>query len=219
MQRKLRYNLKNTMVAKKKTEINSNIAAGLGSAIGAAVGDGVVNAAMSSKASAAEDSVVPEKEVKVVYVHSEHGHDDHNVTASTTPHSQAIPNAQPDNNVEVQPLHEPDVQPLHEPEEQIAQETETTNTPQPTNDAEAVAATPQAPTSDNNGIEVLGYETMTAGNGTSVDVAAVNVQGETVLLADANQDANLNGDVSDINIAQGGDDDYVNDADVQDYLA
>lgn len=207
------------MVAKKKTEINSNIAAGLGSAIGAAAGDAVVNVAMSSKASAAEDSVVPEKEVKVVYVHSEHGHDDHNATASTTPHSQAIPNAQPDNNVEVQLLHELDVQPLHEPEEQFAQETESTDIQQPANEVDAVAVAPQMPSSDNNGIEVLGYETMTAGDGSSVDVAAENVQGETVLLADANQDANLNGDVSDINIAQGGDDDYVNDADVQDYLA
>ena len=102
-------------------------------------------------------------------------------------------------------------------------------------------------------IEVVSYETVTNEDGSQIDVAVVNTQGQAVMIADVDQngvadimasDLNYNGqldngeivDVSDQNIAmqplqdaanmngnnmvaQTGEPDYINDANVDDYIA
>ena len=102
-------------------------------------------------------------------------------------------------------------------------------------------------------IEVVSYETVTNEDGSQMDVAVVNAQGQAVMIADVDQngladimasDLNYNGqldngeivDVSDQNIAmqplqdaanmngnnmvaQTGEPDYINDANVDDYIA
>ena len=136
------------------------------------------------------------------------------------------------------PSHNPTSHPTPQPA------TEPNPTPEPT------PASEPRPESE---IEVVSYETVTNEDGSQIDVAVVNAQGQAVMIADVDQngvadimasDLNYNGqldngeivDVSDQNIAmqplqdaanmngnnmvaQTGEPDYINDANVDDYIA
>ena len=202
------------MKEKKTSDVKSNVISGMSSTVGAAVGV-VAGSIISSEVNAAEIPVTPEEEQDVEVVSS-----------------------QPSNTGGSTPSHNPTPHPTLEPA------TEPNPTPEPT------PASEPRPESE---IEVVSYETVTNEDGSQMDVAIVNAQGQAVMIADVDQngladimasDLNYNGqldngeivDVSDQNIAmqplqdaanmngnnmvaQTGEPDYINDANVDDYIA
>lgn len=202
------------MKEKKTSDVKSNVISGMSSTVGAAVGV-VAGSIISSEVNAAEIPVTPEEEQDVEVVSS-----------------------QPSNTGGSTPSHNPTPHPTLEPA------TEPNPTPEPT------PASEPRPESE---IEVVSYETVTNEDGSQMDVAVVNAQGQAVMIADVDQngladimasDLNYNGqldngeivDVSDQNIAmqplqdaanmngnnmvaQTGEPDYINDANVDDYIA
>ena len=202
------------MKAKKTYDVKSNVISGMSSTVGAAVGV-VAGSIISSEVNAAEIPVTPEEEQDVEVVSS-----------------------QPSNTGGSTPSHNPTPHPTLEPA------TEPNPTPEPT---------PASEPRPEPEIEVVSYETVTNEDGSQMDVAVVNAQGQAVMIADVDQngvadimasDLNYNGqldngeivDVSDQNIAmqplqdaanmngnnmvaQTGEPDYINDANVDDYIA
>ena len=202
------------MKEKKTSDVKSNVISGMSSTVGAAAGV-VAGSIISSEVNAAEIPVTPEEEQDVEVVSS-----------------------QPSNTGGSTPSHNPTPHPTLEPA------TEPNPTPEPT------PASEPRPESE---IEVVRYETVTNEDGSQIDVAVVNAQGQAVMIADVDQngladimasDLNYNGqldngeivDVSDQNIAmqplqdaanmngnnmvaQTGEPDYINDANVDDYIA
>ena len=205
------------MKEKKTSDVKSNVISGMSSTVGAAVGV-VAGSIISSEVNAAEIPaaeipVTPEEEQDVEVVSSQPSK-----TGGSTPSHN--------------PTSHPTPQPATEP------------TPEPT------PASEPRPESE---IEVVSYETVTNEDGSQIDVAVVNAQGQAVMIADVDQngvadimasDLNYNGqldngeivDVSDQNIAmqplqdaanmngnnmvaQTGEPDYINDANVDDYIA
>lgn len=218
------------MKEKKKTsEVKSNVISGMSSTVGAAAGV-VSGSVISSKVNAAEIPVTPEEEQEVEVVSSQPSRPSGNTTHhNPTPAPEPAPEPTPAPTPEPDPRPEPE--PTPEPNPVIPE-------PEPTPDPE---------------IEVVSYETVTNEDGSQIDVAVVNAQGQTVMIADVDQngfadvmasDLNNNGqldngeivDISDQNIAMqplqeaanmGGNDmiaqnndvDYINDANVDDYIA
>ena len=202
------------MKEKKTSDVKSNVISGMSSTVGAAVGV-VAGSIISSEVNAAEIPVTPEEEQDVEVVSS-----------------------QPSKTGGSTPSHNPTSHPTPQPA------TEPNPTPEPT------PASEPRPESE---IEVVSYETVTNEDGSQMDVAVVNAQGQAVMIADVDQngvadimaaDLNNNGqldngeivDVSDQNIAmqplqdaanmngnnmvaQTGEPDYINDANVDDYIA
>lgn len=212
------------MKEKKTSEVKSNVISGMSSTVGAAAGV-VAGSVISSEVNAAEIPVTPEEEQEVEVVSSQPS-----VTSGSSTHHNPAPTPEPapEPTPEPEPRPEPTPEPNPEPEP----------TPGPTPEPE---------------IEVISYETVTNEDGSQMDVAVVNAQGQAVMIADVDQngyadvmasDLNNNGqldngeivDVSDQNIAMqplqeaanmGGNDmiaqtndvDYINDANVDDYIA
>ena len=207
------------MKEKKTSDVKSNVISGMSSTVGAAVGV-VAGSIISSEVNAAE---IPAAEIPV------------------TPEEEQdveVVSSQPSKTGESTPSHNPTPHPTLEPA------TEPNPTPEPT------PASEPRPESE---IEVVSYETVTNEDGSQMDVAVVNAQGQAVMIADVDQngvadimasDLNYNGqldngeivDVSDQNIAmqplqdaanmngnnmvaQTGEPDYINDANVDDYIA
>lgn len=202
------------MKEKKTSDVKSNVISGMSSTVGAAVGV-VAGSIISSEVNAAEIPVTPEEEQDVEVVSS-----------------------QPSKTGGSTPSHNPTPHPTLEPA------TEPNPTPEPT---------PASEPRPEPEIEVVSYETVTNEDGSQMDVAVVNAQGQAVMIADVDQngvadimasDLNYNGqldngeivDVSDQNIAmqplqdaanmngnnmvaQTGEPDYINDANVDDYIA
>ena len=202
------------MKEKKTSDMKSNVISGMSSTVGAAVGV-VAGSIISSEVNAAEIPVTPEEEQDVEVVSSQPSK-----TGGSTPSHNPTPNPTPEPATEPNP------------------------TPEPT------PASEPRPESE---IEVVSYETVTNEDGSQMDVAVVNAQGQAVMIADVDQngvadimasDLNYNGqldngeivDVSDQNIAmqplqdaanmngnnmvaQTGEPDYINDANVDDYIA
>ena len=202
------------MKEKKTSDVKSNVISGMSSTVGAAAGV-VAGSIISSEVNAAEIPATPEEEQDVEVVSS-----------------------QPSNTGGSTPSHNPTSHPTPQPA------TEPNPTPEPT------PASEPRPESE---IEVVSYETVTNEDGSQMDVAVVNAQGQAVMIADVDQngvadimasDLNYNGqldngeivDVSDQNIAmqplqdaanmngnnmvaQTGEPDYINDANVDDYIA
>lgn len=202
------------MKEKKTSDMKSNVISGMSSTVGAAVGV-VAGSIISSEVNAAEIPITPEEEQDVEVVSSQTSK-----TGGSTP------------------SHNPTSHPTQEPA------TEPNPTPEPT------PASEPRPESE---IEVVSYETVTNEDGSQMDVAVVNAQGQAVMIADVDQngvadimasDLNYNGqldngeivDVSDQNIAmqplqdaanmngnnmvaQTCEPDYINDANVDDYIA
>ena len=212
------------MKEKKTSDVKSNVISGMSSTVGAAVGV-VAGSIISSEVNAAEIPVTPEEEQDVEVVSSQPSK-----TGESTPsHNQTS---------------HPIPQPATEPHSTPQPATEPNPTPEPT------PASEPRPESE---IEVVSYETVTNEDGSQMDVAVVNAQGQAVMIADVDQngladimasDLNYNGqldngeivDVSDQNIAmqplqdaanmngnnmvaQTGEPDYINDANVDDYIA
>ena len=207
------------MKEKKTSDVKSNVISGMSSTVGAAVGV-VAGSIISSEVNAAE---IPAAEIPV------------------TPEEEQdveVVSSQPSKTGGSTPSHNPASHPTLEPA------TEPNPTPEPT------PASEPRPESE---IEVVSYETVTNEDGSQIDVAVVNAQGQAVMIADVDQngvadimasDLNYNGqldngeivDVSDQNIAmqplqdaanmngnnmvaQTGEPDYINDANVDDYIA
>ena len=207
------------MKEKKTSDMKSNVISGMSSTVGAAVGV-VAGSIISSEVNAAE---IPAAEIPV------------------TPEEEQdveVVSSQPSKTGGSTPSHNPTPNPTPEPA------TEPNPTPEPT------PASEPRPESE---IEVVSYETVTNEDGSQMDVAVVNAQGQAVMIADVDQngvadimasDLNYNGqldngeivDVSDQNIAmqplqdaanmngnnmvaQTGEPDYINDANVDDYIA
>ena len=207
------------MKEKKTSDVKSNVISGMSSTVGAAVGV-VAGSIISSEVNAAE---IPAAEIPV------------------TPEEEQdveVVSSQPSNTGGSTPSHNPTPHPTPQPA------TEPNPTPEPT------PASEPRPESE---IEVVSYETVTNEDGSQMDVAVVNAQGQAVMIADVDQngvadimasDLNYNGqldngeivDVSDQNIAmqplqdaanmngnnmvaQTGEPDYINDANVDDYIA
>lgn len=207
------------MKEKKTSDVKSNVISGMSSTVGAAVGV-VAGSIISSEVNAAE---IPAAEIPV------------------TPEEEQdveVVSSQPSKTGGSTPSHNPTSHPTPQPA------TEPNPTPEPT------PASEPRPESE---IEVVSYETVTNEDGSQIDVAVVNAQGQAVMIADVNQngladimasDLNYNGqldngeivDVSDQNIAmqplqdaanmngnnmvaQTGEPDYINDANVDDYIA
>ena len=202
------------MKEKKTSDVKSNVISGMSSTVGAAVGV-VAGSIISSEVNAAEIPVTPEEEQDVEVVSS-----------------------QPSKTGGSTPSHNPTSHPTPQPA------TEPNPTPEPT---------PASEPRPEPEIEVVSYETVTNEDGSQMDVAVVNAQGQAVMIADVDQngvadimasDLNYNGqlengeivDVSDQNIAmqplqdaanmngnnmvaQTGEPDYINDANVDDYIA
>ena len=207
------------MKEKKTSDVKSNVISGMSSTVGAAVGV-VAGSIISSEVNAAE---IPAAEIPV------------------TPEEEQdveVVSSQPSKTGGSTPSHNPTSHPTPQPA------TEPNPTPEPT------PASEPRPESE---IEVVSYETVTNEDGSQMDVAVVNAQGQAVMIADVDQngvadimasDLNNNGqldngeivDVSDQNIAmqplqdaanmngnnmvaQTGEPDYINDANVDDYIA
>ena len=207
------------MKEKKTSDVKSNVISGMSSTVGAAVGV-VAGSIISSEVNAAE---IPAAEILV------------------TPEEEQdveVVSSQPSKTGGSTPSHNPTSHPTPQPA------TEPNPTPEPT------PASEPRPESE---IEVVSYETVTNEDGSQIDVAVVNAQGQAVMIADVDQngvadimasDLNYNGqlengeivDVSDQNIAmqplqdaanmngnnmvaQTGEPDYINDANVDDYIA
>ena len=207
------------MKEKKTSDVKSNVISGMSSTVGAAVGV-VAGSIISSEVNAAE---IPAAEIPV------------------TPEEEQdveVVSSQPSKTGGSTPSHNPTSHPTPQPA------TEPNPTPEPT------PASEPRPVSE---IEVVSYETVTNEDGSQMDVAVVNAQGQAVMIADVDQngvadimasDLNYNGqldngeivDVSDQNIAmqplqdaanmngnnmvaQTGEPDYINDANVDDYIA
>ena len=207
------------MKEKKTSDMKSNVISGMSSTVGAAVGV-VAGSIISSEVNAAE---IPAAEIPV------------------TPEEEQdveVVSSQPSKTGGSTPSHNPTSHPTPQPA------TEPNPTPEPT------PASEPRPVSE---IEVVSYETVTNEDGSQIDVAVVNAQGQAVMIADVDQngvadimasDLNYNGqldngeivDVSDQNIAmqplqdaanmngnnmvaQTGEPDYINDANVDDYIA
>lgn len=202
---------------KKNSQVKSNVISGMSSTIGAAVGV-VAGSVISSEVNAAEIPVTPEEEQEIEVVSSQPSRPSGNTTHQN-PTTASEPAPDP--------------------------------TPEPTPDPDPVIPEPE-PTPDPE-IEVVSYETVTNEDGSQMDVAVVNAQGQPVIIADVDQngyadvmasDLNNNGqldngeiiDISHENIAMqplqeaanmGGSDtlaqtndiDYINDANVDDYIA
>lgn len=213
------------MKEKKTSEVKSNVISGMSSTVGAAAGV-VAGSVISSEVNAAEIPVTPEAEQEVEVVNSQPSR----TSGSATNHN---------------PI------PAPEPTSEPILDQELTPEPEPRPDPEPVDPEPE-PTPDSE-IEVVSYETVTNEDGSQMDVAVVNAQGQAVMIADVDQngvadvmaaDLNNNGqlddgeivDISDQNIAmqplqevanmggnemiaQTNDVDYVNDANVDDYIA
>ena len=207
------------MKEKKTSDVKSNVISGMSSTVGAAVGV-VAGSIISSEVNAAE---IPAAEIPV------------------TPEEEQdveVGSSQPSKTGGSTPSHNPTSHPTPQPV------TEPNPTPEPT------PASEPRPESE---IEVVSYETVTNEDGSQMDVAVVNAQGQAVMIADVDQNGvadimasnlNYNGqlehgeivDVSDQNIAmqplqdaanmngnnmvaQTGEPDYINDANVDDYIA
>ena len=207
------------MKEKKTSDVKSNVISGMSSTVGAAAGV-VAGSIISSEVNAAE---IPGAEIPV------------------TPEEEQdveVVSSQPSKTGGSTPSHNPTSHPTPQPA------TEPNPTPEPT------PASEPRPESE---IEVVSYETVTNEDGSQMDVAVVNAQGQAVMIADVDQngladimasDLNYNGqldngeivDVSDQNIAmqplqdaanmngnnmvaQTGEPDYINDANVDDYIA
>ena len=207
------------MKEKKTSDVKSNVISGMSSTVGAAVGV-VAGSIISSEVNAAE---IPAAEIPV------------------TPEEEQdveVVSSQPSKTGGSTPSHNPTPHPTPEPA------TEPNPTPEPT---------PASESRPEPEIEVVSYETVTNEDGSQIDVAVVNAQGQAVMIADVDQngvadimasDLNYNGqldngeivDVSDQNIAmqplqdaanmngnnmvaQTGEPDYINDANVDDYIA
>ena len=207
------------MKEKKTSDVKSNVISGMSSTVGAAVGV-VAGSIISSEVNAAEIPgaeipVTPEEEQDVEVVSSQPSK-----TGGSTPSHNPTPNPTPEPATEPNPTPEP---------------------------------TPASESRPEPEIEVVSYETVTNEDGSQMDVAVVNAQGQAVMIADVDQngvadimasDLNYNGqldngeivDVSDQNIAmqplqdaanmngnnmvaQTGEPDYINDANVDDYIA
>ena len=215
---------------KRTSEVKSNVISGMSSTVGAAAGV-VAGSVISSEVNAAEIPVTPEDEQEVEVVSSQPSR-----TSGSTTHHDPAPTPDPTPT----PTPEPEPTPTPEPRPEPTPDPEPTPEPVPTPDPE---------------IEVVSYETVTNEDGSQIDVAVVNAQGQTVMIADVDQngfadvmasDLNNNGqldddeiiDISDQNIAMqplqeaanmGGNDmiaqnnnndvDYINDANVDDYIA
>ena len=207
---------------KKTSEVKSNVISGMSSTVGAAAGV-VAGSVISSEVNAAEIPVTPEDEQEVEVVSSQPSR----TSGGTTYHN---PTPAPDPTLDPTPTPEPEPR------------------PEPTPEPEPVSEPSPEPE-----IEVVSYETVPNEDGSQMDVAVVNAQGQTVIIADVDQngvadvmasDLNYNGqlddgemvDVSDQNIAmqplqeaasmggtgmiaQTNDVDYINDANVDDYIA
>ena len=207
------------MKEKKTSDVKSNVISGMSSTVGAAVGV-VAGSIISSEVNAAE---IPAAEIPV------------------TPEEEQdveVVSSQPSKTGGSTPSHNPTSHPTPQPA------TEPNPTPEPT------PASEPRPESE---IEVVSYETVTNEDGSQIDVAVVNAQGQAVMIADVDQngvadimasDLNYNGqlengeivDVSDQNIAmqplqdaanmngnnmvaQTGEPEYINDENVDDYIA
>ena len=207
------------MKEKKTSDVKSNVISGMSSTVGAAVGV-VAGSIISSEVNAAE---IPAAEIPV------------------TPEEEQdveVVSSQPSKTGGSTPSHNPTSHPTPQPA------TEPNPTPEPT---------PASEPRPEPEIEVVSYETVTNEDGSQMDVAVVNAQGQAVMIADVDQngvadimasDLNYNGqldngeivDVSDQNIAmqplqdaanmngnnmvaQTGEPDYINDANVDDYIA
>lgn len=206
------------MKEKKTSWVKSNVISGVSSTVGAAAGV-VAGGAISSEANAMEVPVTPEDKQDVEVMSSQPSKAGGSATLHhTTPAKQPTPEPEP--NPEPDPNPNPDPEPVPDPEPEI---------------------------------EVVSYETVTNEDGSQMDVAVVNAQGQAVMIADIDQngiadimaaDLNNNGqldndevvDISDQNIAmqplreaanmngnnmiaQADDIDYINDANVDDYIA
>lgn len=207
------------MKEKKTSDMKSNVISGMSSTVGAAVGV-VAGSIISSEVNAAE---IPAAEIPVKPEEEQ---------------DVEVVSSQPSKTGGSTPSHNPTSHPTTGPA------TEPNPTPEPT------PASEPRPESE---IEVVSYETVTNEDGSQIDVAVVNAQGQAVMIADVDQngvadimasDLNYNGqlengeivDVSDQNIAmqplqdaanmngnnmvaQTGEPDYINDANVDDYIA
>ena len=216
------------MKEKKTSEMKSNVISGMSSTVGAAAGV-VAGSVISSEVNAAEIPVTPEDEQEVEVISSQPSR-----TGGNSTHHN--PNPTPEPTPEPEPTPTPEPEPRPEP----------TPTPEP-------EPTPEPTPTPEPEIEVVSYETITNEDGSQMDVAVVNAQGQAIMIADVDQngyadvmasDLNNNGqldngeivDVSDQNIAmqplqeaanmggnemvaQTNDIDYVNDANVDDYIA
>lgn len=217
------------MKEKKTSDMKSNVISGMSSTVGAAVGV-VAGSIISSEVNAAE---IPGAEIPVT---PEEEQDVEVVSSQPSKTGGSTPSHNPTSHPTTGPATEPN--PTQEPA------TEPNPTPEPT------PASEPRPESE---IEVVSYETVTNEDGSQIDVAVVNAQGQAVMIADVDQngvadimasDLNYNGqldngeiiDVSDQNIAmqplqdasnmngnnmvaQTGEPDYINDANVDDYIA
>lgn len=215
------------MKEKKTSEVKSNVISSMSSTVGAAAGV-VAGSVISSEVNAAEVPAAPEEAQEVEVVSSQPSR-----TGGNTTHHNPTPAPEP----EPTPEPEPDPEPEPRPEP----------TPQPEPEPNP------GPTPEEPEIEVVSYETVTNEDGSQMDVAVVNAQGQTVMIADVDQngvadvmasDLNNNGqldngeivDISEQNIAmqplqeaanmggnemiaQTNDVDYINDANVDDYIA
>ena len=207
------------MKEKKTSDVKSNVISGMSSTVGAAVGV-VAGSIISSEVNAAE---IPAAEIPVT---PEEEQDVEVVSSQPSKTGESTPSHNPTSHLTPQPATEPNP------------------TPEPT---------PASESRPEPEIEVVSYETVTNEDGSQIDVAVVNAQGQAVMIADVDQngvadimasDLNYNGqldngeivDVSDQNIAmqplqdaanmngnnmvaQTGEPDYINDANVDDYIA
>ena len=224
------------MKEKKTSDVKSNVISGMSSTVGAAVGV-VAGSIISSEVNAAEIPATPEEEQDVEVVSSQpSGISGSTPSHNPTPHS--TPQPAPEPNPTPEPMPDPEPRPEPTPTPDPVPEPNPDPVPEPTPESE---------------IEVVSYETVTNEDGSQMDVAVVNAQGQAVMIADVDQngladimasDLNYNGqldngeivDVSDQNIAmqplqdaanmngnnmvaQTGEPDYINDANVDDYIA
>lgn len=206
------------MKEETKKNIKQDLTTGMSSAVGATIGM-VAGSTLSAEVNAAEVERIPE-------------------IPTSKPAKQEEPVKQENQAPAKQnePVSTPTTEPTAEPAAESATEPISTQEPEP------------APNPDPE-VEVIAYETMTNQDGTQSDVAVVSVDGQQMLIADVDcdnvadlmlTDTNGNGTIDEgecVNISREGimmsplreaaiggldvaqDTDYINDADVNDFMA
>lgn len=200
------------MKEETKKNIKQDVTTGTSSAIGATIGM-VAGSALSNEANAAEMQREPEIPVE----QTTQTHEAPTKQEAPAPKNESKPEPQPEPQPEPAPTPQPEPAPQPAPQE--------------------------------HEVEVLGYETIANQDGSLSDVAVVSVDGQAMLVADVDRngvadliicDANANGEIEEgecvdissegvpmdpfMNAAIGNtevaqEQDYVNDADVNDYMA
>lgn len=208
------------MKEKKTSEVKSNVISGMSSTVGAAAGV-VAGSVISSEVNAAEIPVTPEAEQEVEVVNSQPSR-----TSGSATHHNPIPAPEPtseptpDQELTPEPEPRPDPEPDPTPDSEIEVLSYETITNEDGNQMDVAVVNAQGQAVmiadvDQNGVaDVMAADLNN--NGQLDDGEIVDISDQNIAMHQLQEVANMGGNEM---IAQTNDVDYVNDANVDDYIA